>query len=181
MSSQRIRADEVGFHSGELAAQRRAGVEDLAARLEPMMAPGELRGGAPAFVANASFAAITARDRDGRLWTSPLVGPRWLHGGDDADATVDPQRAAHRRPAARAPRESARRNRRDGLRRQTTRPHQRDVGRNRRRHARSGRRRRHTATARSTSILGGSARKTTFPQPNPMSSAALPSVPTTLR
>jgi predicted pyridoxine 5'-phosphate oxidase superfamily flavin-nucleotide-binding protein len=75
MSSQRIRTDEVGFHSGELAVQRRAGVEAEAARLRPMMAPGELRGGAPAFVANASFAAITGRDRDGRLWTSPLVGP----------------------------------------------------------------------------------------------------------
>ena len=75
MSSQQFHTDAVGFHSGELAAQRRAGVKDLAARLEPMMAPGELRGGAPAFVAHASFAAITARDRDGRLWTSPLVGP----------------------------------------------------------------------------------------------------------
>ncbi len=39
------------------------------------MVPGELRGGAPAYLAHASFAAITARDRDGRLWTSPLVGP----------------------------------------------------------------------------------------------------------
>jgi predicted pyridoxine 5'-phosphate oxidase superfamily flavin-nucleotide-binding protein len=65
----------VGFHGGELAVQRRAGVEAEAARLRPMMAPGELRGGAPAFLAHASFAAITARDRDGRLWTSPLIGP----------------------------------------------------------------------------------------------------------
>ena len=75
MSSQQIHTDAVGFHNGELAVQRRAGVEAEAARLRPMMAPGELRGGAPAFLAHASFAAITARDRDGRLWTSPLVGP----------------------------------------------------------------------------------------------------------
>ncbi|WP_123026697.1 pyridoxamine 5'-phosphate oxidase family protein [Mycolicibacterium stellerae] len=75
MSSQQIHTNAVGFHSGELAVQRRAGVEAQAARLRPMMAPGELRGGAPAFVAHASFAAIGARDRDGRLWTSPLIGP----------------------------------------------------------------------------------------------------------
>ena len=75
MSSQQINAEAVGFHSGELAVQRRAGVEAQAARLRPMMAPGELRGGAPAFLAHASFAAITARDNDGRLWTSPLIGP----------------------------------------------------------------------------------------------------------
>src|ERR1700754_1444196 len=74
MPSQQIRPDAVGFHSGELAVQRRAGVEAEAARLRPMVAPGELRGGAPAFLAHATFAAITARDRDGRLWTSPLVG-----------------------------------------------------------------------------------------------------------
>src|ERR1700754_4501091 len=75
MSGRQIGTEDVGFHSGELAVQRRAGVEAEAARLRPMMAPGELRGGAPAFLAHGSFAAITARDRDGRLWTSPLVGP----------------------------------------------------------------------------------------------------------
>jgi uncharacterized protein len=75
MARQQTHTDAVGFHSGELAVQRRAGVEAEAARLRPMMAPGELRGGAPAFLAHASFAAITARDRDGRLWISPLVGP----------------------------------------------------------------------------------------------------------
>ena len=74
MSSQQTHTDAVGFHSGELAVQRRAGVEAQAARLRPMMAPGELRGGAPAFLARASFAALTARDSGGRLWISPLVG-----------------------------------------------------------------------------------------------------------
>jgi predicted pyridoxine 5'-phosphate oxidase superfamily flavin-nucleotide-binding protein len=75
MSSEQASVDVVGFHSGELAVQRRAGVHAQAARLRPMMAPGELRGGAPAFLAHASFAALTARDRNGRLWTSPLIGP----------------------------------------------------------------------------------------------------------
>ena len=75
MSSQQTQTGAVGFHSGELAAQRRAGVEAEAARLRPMMGPGELRGGAAALLAHASFAAITARDRDGRLWISPMAGP----------------------------------------------------------------------------------------------------------
>ena len=75
MSSQQTQTGAVGFHSGELAAQRRAGVEAEAARLRPMMGPGELRGGAVALLAHAPFAAITARDRDGRLWISPMTGP----------------------------------------------------------------------------------------------------------
>jgi predicted pyridoxine 5'-phosphate oxidase superfamily flavin-nucleotide-binding protein len=65
----------VGFHSGELAAQQLAGVRAQAARLARMVGPGELRGGMAAFVGDAQFAALTARDRTGRLWTSPLLGP----------------------------------------------------------------------------------------------------------
>lgn len=45
-----------GFHSGELAVQRQAGVEAQAARLAPMV----------------------ARDRTGRLWASLLLGPPGL-------------------------------------------------------------------------------------------------------
>ncbi len=67
---------QAGFHSGELAVQRRAGVETQAARLSRMVGPGELRGGAAALLEVATFVAITARDRDGRLWISPLTGPR---------------------------------------------------------------------------------------------------------
>src|SRR3954463_16273899 len=63
-----------GFHSGELAVQRRAGVQGQAARLAPMVGRGELHGGAPQFLANARFAALTARDGAGRLWVSPLAG-----------------------------------------------------------------------------------------------------------
>lgn len=64
-----------GFHAGELAVQQAAGVEQEAARLEGMLDPADLGGGAVAFLAGQSFAAMTGRGRDGRLWTSPLVGP----------------------------------------------------------------------------------------------------------
>lgn len=64
-----------GFHSGEVAVQQRAGVHAEASRLARMVAPGELRAGVAAFLTDATFAAITARDSSGRLWTSPLLGP----------------------------------------------------------------------------------------------------------
>ena len=70
----------VGFHSGELEAQRHAGVQTQAARLARMVGPAELRPGITAILADTTFAAITARDRTGRLWTSPLLGaPGFLH------------------------------------------------------------------------------------------------------
>jgi uncharacterized protein len=65
---------DVGFHAGELAVQERAGTREEAERLSPMLEPAELRGGIVAFLADRTFAAITARDADGRLWTSPLTG-----------------------------------------------------------------------------------------------------------
>jgi len=64
-----------GFHGGELAVQRRAGVEAQAARLTGMLAPADLRGGLGLFLAGRTYAAMSARDRDGRLWVSPLAGP----------------------------------------------------------------------------------------------------------
>lgn len=67
--------DPVGFHEGELAVQRHAGVAAQAARLAGMLAPGALRGGFARFLADRTFAALTARDADGRLWVSPLAGP----------------------------------------------------------------------------------------------------------
>jgi hypothetical protein len=69
------RTADVGFHPGELAVQRRAGVSQEAERLTPMLEPAELRGGIVAFLADRTLAVITARDADGRLWTSPLSGP----------------------------------------------------------------------------------------------------------
>ena len=65
----------MGFHSGELAVQRQARVEAQAARLAPMVARGHLRAGMAAFLSEATFAAMAGRDRTGRLWTSPLLGP----------------------------------------------------------------------------------------------------------
>jgi predicted pyridoxine 5'-phosphate oxidase superfamily flavin-nucleotide-binding protein len=69
------RQADVGFHAGELAVQRRAGTREEAERLSPMLDPAELRGGIVAFLADRTFAVITARDADGRLWSSLLTGP----------------------------------------------------------------------------------------------------------
>ncbi len=69
------RPADVGFHAGELAVQLRAGTREEAERLSPMLEPAELRGGIVAFLADRTFAVITARDADGRLWSSPLTGP----------------------------------------------------------------------------------------------------------
>src|SRR6202167_3289153 len=69
------RVADVGFHAGELSVQQRAGTREEAARLSPMLEPAELRGGIVAFLADRTFAVITARDAAGRLWTSPLSGP----------------------------------------------------------------------------------------------------------
>ncbi|MCE5291037.1 MAG: pyridoxamine 5'-phosphate oxidase family protein [Nocardiaceae bacterium] len=65
---------DVGFHAGELAIQHKAGVRREAERLVGMMQPVELRGGITGFLANSTFAVITARDSAGRLWASPLTG-----------------------------------------------------------------------------------------------------------
>lgn len=64
-----------GFHDGELDVQHRAGMRREAARLEGMLAPAHLDGGAARFLAQRELAVLTGRDRDGRLWTSPLPGP----------------------------------------------------------------------------------------------------------
>jgi predicted pyridoxine 5'-phosphate oxidase superfamily flavin-nucleotide-binding protein len=69
------RPADVGFHVGELTVQQRAGTREEASRLSPMLDPAKLRRGIVAFLADRTFAAITARDADGRLWTSPLSGP----------------------------------------------------------------------------------------------------------
>lgn len=65
----------VGFHAGELAVQRRAGVPTEAARLVGMLAPPRLDGRVAGFLGRRSVAVLTARDRSGRLWTSPMTGP----------------------------------------------------------------------------------------------------------
>ena len=68
------RTAAVGFHSGELAVQTRAGVRSRAERLASMTARGQVRAATADFVAAAQLAVLTARDAAGRLWTSPLLG-----------------------------------------------------------------------------------------------------------
>lgn len=75
MTSGNDRLAAAGFHGGELAVQERAGVQAQAARLSGMLVPAELRGGMSDFLAERTFAVITARDPAGRLWTSPIAGP----------------------------------------------------------------------------------------------------------
>jgi predicted pyridoxine 5'-phosphate oxidase superfamily flavin-nucleotide-binding protein len=73
-----------GFHEGELAIQRRAGVDLDAKRLEGMLAPAILSGGAAKFLSMQTFAALTGRDHDGRLWISPLSARTgFLRGSGD--------------------------------------------------------------------------------------------------
>lgn len=73
-----------GFHEGEVAIQRRAGVEALAKRLENMLDAHGLSVGAAQFLSAQRFAAMSGRDRDGVLWISPLSGqPGFLRGADD--------------------------------------------------------------------------------------------------
>ncbi|POH62301.1 pyridoxamine 5'-phosphate oxidase [Cryobacterium zongtaii] len=66
---------DVGFHAGELAVQRRAGVEQNAARLSCMLDPAALTGGIAGFLSDRTFLVISGRDRASRLWTSALTGP----------------------------------------------------------------------------------------------------------
>ncbi|MGW4485019.1 pyridoxamine 5'-phosphate oxidase family protein [Amycolatopsis sp. NPDC004368] len=77
-----------GFHSGELSVQRHAGLESEAARLVGMLAPAQLSRGAAGFLAQREFAAVTARDADGTLWTSPLLGPAGFLEGFDTTLVV---------------------------------------------------------------------------------------------
>ncbi|OBI89542.1 pyridoxamine 5'-phosphate oxidase family protein [Mycobacterium asiaticum] len=73
-----------GFHEGELAAQRRAGVETQALRLEGMLGHASLSSGAAKFLAQQTFAVMTARDGEGLLWTSPLTAAAgFLQGRGD--------------------------------------------------------------------------------------------------
>ncbi|WP_116198427.1 pyridoxamine 5'-phosphate oxidase family protein [Amycolatopsis circi] len=63
------------FHAGELAVQREAGVERQAARLSRMAEPAGISAGMAGFLAERTFLVLTGRDVDGRLWTSPIIGP----------------------------------------------------------------------------------------------------------
>jgi hypothetical protein len=60
----RVGGDEVEHAAGGIDAARLAG----------MLEPAQLRGGIAGFLSQRTFAVITGRDADGRLWTSPLGG-----------------------------------------------------------------------------------------------------------
>ncbi|SFE41955.1 hypothetical protein SAMN05216251_10345 [Actinacidiphila alni] len=78
-----------GFHEGELAVQRRAGVGAAAARLTGMLSAPALTGGAGRFLRDRDLAVLTAHDHEGRLWTVPLLGaPGFLDVVDDATLDV---------------------------------------------------------------------------------------------
>lgn len=81
------------FHDGELAVQEQAGVRAQASRLVAMLAEPDLDGGGRRFLAPQRFAAISARDADGTLWTSALVGPAgFLDGrGKELDVRARPR------------------------------------------------------------------------------------------
>lgn len=71
-----------GFHPGEIAVQQRAGVQVQAERLARLLDPPDLAGGASKFLAASTFAVLTARDDNGWLWASPLIGrPGFVHAG----------------------------------------------------------------------------------------------------
>lgn len=74
MNMQDSQLTDWGFHDGELTVQQRAGVRADAERLTGMLAPVGLRGGVVGFLADRTFAVITARDDAGSLWSSPLIG-----------------------------------------------------------------------------------------------------------
>jgi uncharacterized protein len=78
-----------GFHDGELAVQRRAGVLAQAARLGAgMLAIPNLGGGVGSFLADRDFAVITARDAGRRMWTSPLLASTGFLDASDRTLTI---------------------------------------------------------------------------------------------
>jgi uncharacterized protein len=90
-----------GFHAGEVAVQQRAGVQAAAERLEGMLGPARLSAGVTRFLTERTFAALTARAADGRLWSVPLLGdPGFLDVVDSTSIRIDavPQRSGPLHP-----------------------------------------------------------------------------------
>lgn len=75
MARRTVDGPSPGFHAGEIAVQRLAGVATEAQHLVGMLDPAELVGGVVGFLAERTLAVLTARDPHGALWASPLVGP----------------------------------------------------------------------------------------------------------
>jgi predicted pyridoxine 5'-phosphate oxidase superfamily flavin-nucleotide-binding protein len=87
-SGRKFELTATGFHEGELATQRRAGVQVEVKRLEKMLDSARISAGASRFLAVQSFAAVTGRDREGVLWISPLAGPPGFLQGDNETLRV---------------------------------------------------------------------------------------------
>lgn len=64
-----------GFHDGEIAVQELVGVRREAAHLEGMLAAASISRGMAGFLAQRTFAGLTAHDQHGRLWTTALAAP----------------------------------------------------------------------------------------------------------
>jgi hypothetical protein len=90
-----VRTDRpVGFHEGERLVQQRAGVAAEARRLERMLDLPDLSGGAERFLADRTFAVLSGRGPDGRLWTSPLRGPAGFLRGSERSLRIETVPAA---------------------------------------------------------------------------------------
>ncbi|MEJ2884822.1 pyridoxamine 5'-phosphate oxidase family protein [Actinomycetospora aeridis] len=66
--------DRLAFHPGELAAQRDAGLTEMAARVHPIVAS-TLPTGAADFLLRQRLLVLGAADHDGRVWATGLHGP----------------------------------------------------------------------------------------------------------
>jgi predicted pyridoxine 5'-phosphate oxidase superfamily flavin-nucleotide-binding protein len=77
-----------GFHEGELAMQRAAGVEQVAARRAGMLATPHLGGALSRFLAERDFAVLAARDAEGVLWASPLFEEPGFLVAEDRSLTM---------------------------------------------------------------------------------------------
>ncbi|HUR75447.1 MAG TPA: pyridoxamine 5'-phosphate oxidase family protein, partial [Sporichthya sp.] len=73
-----------GFHAGEFEVQNRAGVRAVADSRAGMLNPADLHDGAVRFLAERTFAPLSGRDAEGRLWVTALEGPAgFLAAGPD--------------------------------------------------------------------------------------------------
>lgn len=66
--------DRLAFHPGELAAQRDAGLTELAERVRPIISDTIPRGANP-FLARQRMLFLGARDHRERLWATTVLGP----------------------------------------------------------------------------------------------------------
>lgn len=66
---------QFGFHAGEVEVQNRAGARAVADSRVGMLNPADLHDGMVRFLRERTFAPLSARDADGRLWVTALEGP----------------------------------------------------------------------------------------------------------